>query len=328
MAPTPPSPPARLPLAGAALVAFTLLSWASVPLFLRHFANLGLDPYSANASRYGISAAFWLPFLLIARRRGRLPVALFAAAIIPAAFNTLGQTFFAWGPTLLDPGFFSFVFRVQIVFVTLGAYLLFAAERSTLQSPRYWAGLAGVVAGSIGMIMLADDAPRGTWVGVAVAVASGALFAGYGLSVRYFVHRYPAITSFGVICQYTALGTLASLAITWSLGWAAPAAVLDFATRDVLLLVASAFIGIAISHVSYYASITRLGVAMTSGIIQLQPVVTAAASVLIFGERLAPGQWLLGFVGVAGAILMLTAGGRRPPRALAKAEAAAEEGGA
>ncbi|MBA4038965.1 MAG: hypothetical protein C0468_01315 [Planctomyces sp.] len=302
--------PAGLTSAGLPLVIFTLLSWASIPLFIRLFREpgWGLDPYAANGWRYGVSAALWLPYLLWRARRGELPARLLRLALVPVAFNIVGQTFFAWGPTLLEPGFFSFVFRVQIVFVTLGAYLLFPGERGVLRSWRYWAGTAGVVAGSVGLIFFAAEPPKGaTLVGVMVAMASGVLFAGYGLSVRYCVGSFNPVTAFGVICQMTAVGMIGVMAAMVAAGrsdWTTP---IGWSAGQVAVLVASAFIGIAISHVTYYMSLGRLGVALTIGVIQLQPVLTAVGSFLIFDERLRWAQWLSGTVGVLGAVVMLSA---------------------
>jgi drug/metabolite transporter (DMT)-like permease len=297
---------------GVPLILFTLLSWASIPLFLRQLSGSeaqggwGLDPFAANAWRYGISAAFWLPFLIIAWRRGKLPPVLFKLALVPVLFNVVGQSFFAWGPKLLDPGFFSFVFRVQVVFVTLGAYLLFPEERGALRSPRYWFGLAGVVGGSVGLILLADRSVGNvSTLGVVVALASGVLFAGYGMAVRYFVSGLPPIIAFGVICQFTALGVIA---VGFATGPSNLAHVFSWNAWQIFTLVASAFIGIAISHVAYYASLKRLGVSVSMGIIQLQPVLTAAGSMVIFNERLNTWQWCAGLLGVCGAVLMLTTG--------------------
>lgn len=309
---------------GVSLILFTLLSWASIPLFLRQISGevdkggWGIDPFAANAWRYGISAAFWLPFLFVARKRGNLPNRLFALAAVPVLFNIVGQSFFAWGPRLLDPGFFTFVFRVQVVFVTLGAYLLFPEERSALRSGKYWLGMAAVVGGSVGLVMLADrQLGNISTLGVVVALAAGVLFAGYGLAVRYFVSGFPPIIAFGVICQFTALGVIA---LGFASGPAKMGAVLSFTSWQWFTLVASAFIGIAISHVTYYASLKRLGVSVSIGIIQLQPVLTAAGSMLIFNEVLNLPQWTAGLIGVGGAVLMLWAGKKPAKTGIAQAE--------
>ncbi|CAN5678634.1 hypothetical protein BH11PLA1_BH11PLA1_23360 [soil metagenome] len=324
------------PLAGLTLILFTLFSWAAVPLFLHHFSTHDqLNPFAANAWRYGISAAFWLPFLILARFRGHLPNALLRAALIPAALNICGQTLFAWGPAILEPGYFSFIFRVQIIFVTLGAYLLFPGERAALRRPLYWLGIALVIGGSIGLILTGKQhAPTiggvPALVGIVVALLAGILFAGYGLAVRACVNQYHPVTSFGVICQFTAVGVIAALALAPLADSVVPAALHADALKPVhefglyawFLLVASAFVGIAISHVTYYASIKRLGVAVSIGILQLQPIVTALASIFIFGERLNGVQWGAGVIGIAGAVVMLTAA-----HTTKRATAAAEEEG-
>jgi len=296
---------------GVPLIVLTLLSWASIPLFLKFFARPDpvtklalIDGWTANGWRYGISALFWLPLLAIAYCKGKLPTSIFTAALVPAAFNLVGQTAFAWCPYFLEPGFFTFVFRVQIVFVAIGAWLLFPSERDTLRRPTFWIGLTLVVAGSIGLIALkpAGIGTSAPWWAIAMAISSGALFAGYGLAVRRFMQGYPSILAFGVICQYTALGTVI---LMLTLGRNHGADVLSFSGFNWFMLVLSAMIGIAISHVMYYAAIQRLGVTVSMGIVQLQPVITAAASVLLGWEVLTPAQWASGMVGVAGAMIML-----------------------
>lgn len=313
-------------LRGAVLIVFTLFSWASVPLFLRYFSGdeVRLDPYSANGWRYGISALFWLPVLAWAWRRGNLPWALVTASAVPVLFNICGQTAFAWGPKLLEPGFFSFVFRVQIVFVTLGAYLLFPAERATLRRARYWAGVGLVVAGSIGLLAFKPGGlgAGATLTGVLVALVSGVLFAGYGLSVRYYVSRYNPIIAFGVICQFTAVGMVV---LMFTLGWSWDRPVTAMTAFQVWMLVLSAFIGIAISHVTYYAALRGMGVAVTVGVIQLQPVLTAVGSLWLFDERLGAWQWVSGFVGIVGALLMLSVNARSKHPVLSVDDAAGDD---
>lgn len=309
--------PTRSPWArGVPLILGTLLSWSSIPLFLRFFARPDpatgealIDAWTANGWRYGLSALFWLPLLFVAFRRGRLPRGIFVAAAVPTFFNAVGQTAFAWCPYFLDPGFFTFVFRVQIVFVAFGAYLLFPGERAALRSWRFWLGVLLVAGGSAGLVVFGGGGrglgtTHSLWA-ILLAVSSGALFAGYGLAVRKFMHQYPAVLAFGVICQYTAVCVVVLMLI---LGKGHGAGVLSFSPFNWFMLVASSLIGIALSHVAYYAAIQKLGVSVSMGIIQLQPVLTASASVLLGWEHLTPLQWCAGVVGVTGALLVLAAG--------------------
>jgi drug/metabolite transporter (DMT)-like permease len=71
------------------------------------------------------------------------------------------------------------------------------------------------------------------------------------------------------------------------------------------MLVASAFAGIALSHVMYYAAIVRIGLALCAGVILVQPVITSTASYFLFQERLTLAQWLSGVTAMGGAVILL-----------------------
>jgi drug/metabolite transporter (DMT)-like permease len=154
-------------------------------------------------------------------------------------------------------------------------------------------------------------------VGVALSIAAGGLFACYALSVRKFMVGVNSILAFAAISQYTALamvGLMLGLGVAYGLP-ALPAAWIGadagWLPDDALtvtgfwLLLASSVIGIALGHVAYYMAINRLGVAVASGVIQLQPFVVSIASLVIFKELLTGGQWVAGAVAVAGAGSML-----------------------
>src|SRR5829696_9009228 len=81
----------------------TLLGWSSIPLFLKHFTGL-IDGFTANGWRYGIAALLWAPAIALAWGRNRLPATIWAAALIPALFNSLGQVAFAIAPYHVGPG--------------------------------------------------------------------------------------------------------------------------------------------------------------------------------------------------------------------------------
>ncbi|MEO1278137.1 MAG: DMT family transporter [Planctomycetota bacterium] len=322
-----PTSPTQAPsqLGGVALVLMTLLGWSSIPLFLRHFAE-DIDGWTSNGWRYGFAALMWLPVLLVVGARRKLPKGLYVAALVPSAFNCIGQVCFTWAHYMLDPGMLTFALRAHIVFVTLGAALLFASERAVIKRPLFLIGIALVIGGTSATILLAppgkvstaseasgvfaDDPGLARTIGVALSIAAGALFACYALSVRKFMVGVNSILAFAAISQYTALamiglmiglGTAAGLSGLPS-SWHSAGALTE---TGFWLLIASSVIGIALGHVGYYMSINRLGVAVASGVIQLQPFVVSIASLLVFKELLTAGQWVAGGIAVAGAGSML-----------------------
>jgi drug/metabolite transporter (DMT)-like permease len=283
-----------------------------VPLFLRHFAE-AIDPWTSNGWRYGFSALLWLPVIVMAMTSERMPRGVWKAAIVPSIVNAAGQVCFTYAHYVIDPALLTFGLRSQLVFVAIGAWMLFPQERAVIRTPGYLIGAGLLIVGMIGVLLLdhsgenvADVGVRGSSrahvLGVLLAVGSGLLFAAYGLSVRKYMHGVNPVLAFATICQYTAA---AMVGLMFALGEKAGATVVTLGADQIVWLLVSAVVGIAIGHVFYYISIARLGVAVTAGVLQLQPFLVAIGSMSLFGERLTPWQWVGGSVAVGGALLML-----------------------
>jgi len=306
-APASKSPRASAALTGSIILLLTLLGWSSVPLFIKHFSH-DIDAWTSNGWRYGFSAVLWLPVVLWGLLRRSIPPGLFRAAIIPSFFNAAGQICFTWAHYKIDPGLLTFGLRTQIVFVAAGAFLLFPTERPIIRTRTYLLGVAMVLAGTVGTVMLGHEPPRGaSALGIALAIGSGLLFAGYALAVRRGMHGVNSVVAFSVISQYTAAVMVALMLL---LGDGAGIHALDLGPRQFALLLLSAVIGIALGHVFYYIAIARLGVAISSGVLQLQPFLVAVGSWSLFDERLTSAQWASGAAAITGALLMLTIQGR------------------
>lgn len=326
---------------GVFTILLTLLGWTSIPLFLEHFTDL-IDPWTANGWRYGFSALMWLPVLVWRFARKDMPAGLWTASLPASLFNIAAQVCFGLAPYYIDPGLMTFALRLQIVFVMFGAAVMFASERSVIRSPLFIAGISMLLSGTLLTLVFKQGGlgdARST-MGVGIAISSGVLYAGYSLSVRKFMHGIPAFTAFSAVSQYTgvallllmlALGDKSGLLLSevkklqaageavpreWLLGGAGVFALNSF---QVFLLLLSAIVGIGMGHTLYYYSIQRLGLAVATGVVQLQPVTVSICSVLIFAEPLKPIQWVTGIIAICGAILMLAAQQVLSRRATARA---------
>lgn len=301
---------------GVVTVLLALIGWSSIPLFLRYFVDY-IDAWTSNGWRYGFSALFWSPVVIIGLSRNSLPKGLWRAAFWPSLINCCSQVVFCLAHYKIEPGLLAFGLRSNIVFTTIGAALFFAAERRVIRTPAFLGGVFLVVAGTTGTVLLGDGGlPAGsTLFGVILAIAAGAGFAAYALAVRQWMHGFNAIHSFAVISLYTAAGMIALMVVFGERSGLAAldligmrpggegGALFPFDLFGMLLL--SALIGIALGHVAYYYSIAKLGVAVSSGVIQLQPFFVSLASLAIFGELLTALQWTSGTIAVAGAVLIL-----------------------
>jgi len=289
---------------GIACILATLLSWASVFLFLKYLSGQ-VDPWTANGWRYGLSALLWLPVLLIGLYRGNLPKGLWGLAIVPAAINGIAQVMYATAPYYIGAGFSAFLVRVSVVSSMCGAFIMFSDERILLRSAKFWIGLGLVVAGSIGTVYYSGEKFNGDAViGIVCGAASGLLYGFYSVAVRYYMRGIPSLTAFAVICLYTAAGLIVPMVI---FGREHGLVVRNLSGFAWSMLGLSAFLGIAMGHVLYYAAIARLGVAVSNGILQVAPFLTAIGSLLLFDEKLTTGQWVCGAILFIGAVLLLAA---------------------
>ena len=287
---------------GALTVTLTLVGWSSIPLFLFFFSHQ-IDAWTSNGWRYGFAALLWAPVLVVGALRRRLPAGLWRAAIVPSIVNCVGQVTFTWAHYMIEPGLLSFGLRSHMLFAAIGAYVMFAAERRVIRSPLYLLGVAAVMVGTAIAVLKGRHPLDGAQInGIMLAVVSGALFAGYALAVRRYMSNYGAVIAFAAISQYTAAVLVVLMLV---LGRHTGMEVLEMSARDIALLLISAVVGIALGHVFYYMSIARLGVAVSTGVLQLHPFGVAVASYYVFDEALTGVQWASGVVAVMGAVLML-----------------------
>jgi drug/metabolite transporter (DMT)-like permease len=287
-----------------ATIVLTLLGWSSIPLFLRYFTAY-LDPWTANGWRYAISSVLWLPVIVWAYRRSRVPDGLWRAALVPSLFNALGQICFALAPYMVDPGLMTFGLRLQIVFAAAGAALLFPLERELLRRPWFLGGLIVVACGTLATVALKPGGFEAkSTLGVIVSIASGLFYACYSLSVRRWMNTMNPLVAFAAVSQYT---SAVLIVLMLFLAPRAGANVMLLTTAQVWLLVLSSVVGIGLGHTLYFYSLRRLGVAVSAGVVQLQPFLVAAASVQLFNEQMRPVQWVTGAMAICGAGVMLVA---------------------
>ncbi|MBL8887301.1 MAG: DMT family transporter [Phycisphaerales bacterium] len=312
---TAPSAPAAsgAPSAGAgiALILTSLACWTTIPLFLRSFIHQ-VDGWTTNGWRYGFSALLWLPLLLLAMQRGTIPRGLWRAALWPSVFNTGAQVCFGLAPYFVTPGLMTFSMRLQIVFVTFGAAMLFPAERKIVRLPGFIVGIVLVVVGtSLTIYLQPGGLGKADAAGVALSIASGLLYAGYALSVRATMHGMPPLLAFSAVSQYTAAMMLVLMLVfardlqtsEHDLGLG----VLHLSGLQWVMLLTSAVIGIGIGHTAYFKSIQALGLAVSAGVVQLQPITVSIVAPFLFpnDQHLTGAQWATGLLAVSGAATML-----------------------
>ncbi len=277
-------------------MAISIVGFSSVPLFLKHFTH-HLDAWTVNGLRYGVAALIWSPVILSNALRANHQPIPWKAAIMPALFNTIGQVGWALAPYHNDAGLMGFVVRTSFLFAMLAGFIMLPAERPVLRHPGFWWGTAVIVAGVVILYIPAIRQAQTTLFGTLILLVTAIFWGLYGVSVRRWMAGYPVRLSFSIISIYTALPLMV---LTLCFGQWEDIATLTPATGS--LIVVSAAIGIALSHVLLYHAIHALGAVISEGFRSIQPFLTGIGACLLFGEQLTSGQWIGGLLLGAGCV--------------------------
>jgi drug/metabolite transporter (DMT)-like permease len=297
--PQAPNPPTYRAAVVMNLVA--VACWAIAPSMVKAI-NRSFPVHFQNAWRYLVSlAVLWPAYLATADRsriRGdftevrRLAWKIAVIALVQYAF----QFSYTYSLTLIYPGVMTMVQQSSAIFGVLLAVAFFPDERRIV---RQWMFLAGAVLAVAGALLVALGS--GSWgsaafsVGVLTALAGALAWALLGTLIKRWVPHVPPLLAISSVFTLLVPLFVASYAAT-APGFPIPVApAIDWA-----LMVASGLIGVGIGQSLFYRAVPVIGVATSTSIGLLIPLLAAVVSWLAFGERLAAIQVVGGVLLVAG----------------------------
>jgi drug/metabolite transporter (DMT)-like permease len=280
----------------------TLICWSSAPLFIKYLTGY-LDLWTQNLLRYGAACLFWLPFLLVAARAGRLPKAVWKRALLPFIPNIIGQSLWAAAFYYIDPGFASLLSTTAFLWVIILSVIFFADERRLLGNRRFRLSIVLSVAGLAGVMFFHPAFTHSyTIIGIAIMLLYGLIWGFYAIAVKVSFRGIDSRIGFSVVSIYT---VIAIFILTLFMG--KPGRCLEMPVSGWIATIVSGITGIALGHVFYYISIRRLG-STTPSLVQLaQPFIVVVVSYFIFSESLNILQLVFGVVLVTGSAMAILA---------------------
>jgi drug/metabolite transporter (DMT)-like permease len=287
-------------------LAAAVLSWGSIPLFLKHFTAF-MDAWTVNGIRYIAGAMLLLPALRGVSRPEPGRSSLWRSALIPSLVNSIGQAGFALIPYLVTASIMGFGMRASFLFTLAGSLWLLPEERHLFFSRLFWAGGALCIAGICALFWGSMQQAAASVPGLLLLFGDAAVWGFYGVTVRKYMRGHPPHRSFAAISLYTA-GILTVLMLLFGRF----SALAEQEPHTLGLVILSAGIGISLGHVLMYYVLGHLGAIIESGAEMATPFVTFIGAALLFGERLSALQWAGGLGVIAGCALMISAHKRRP----------------
>lgn len=291
-------------MAATAACLGALCCWSIGPIFIEQLTGY-VDSWTQNALRYTVACVFWLPVLLYFMRTGKFDRRTWRLALLPSTTNIMMQSLWAATFYYIGPAFATLLSKTSILWVTTFSLLFFADERSLAKSRRFWLGLVLSAAGVFGVLYFKMDfAAASTIKGVAIALASAAMWAAYAISVKVRLREVDSRCGFAVISLYTTVALWIAAVLFGRPGQAA-----SMGAAAWVAVVVSAITAIALGHVSFYAAVKRIGATLPSLVILAQPFVVFSISSVVFHERLTLLQLVFGVLLLGGAGLSVWAQG-------------------
>jgi drug/metabolite transporter (DMT)-like permease len=304
----------------------------------------GFDAFGQNSYRYLGAAAFFLALSRLSdRKASREALRAWPRFLAPAAAVAVFQTTWVMGLYRTGPTTAAFAEHSSILFGVVGGAIFFADERRVVASWRFAVGAAAVAAGFTGVVLGKTGSPGGGieiegefGLGVAFLAVGAVGWGSYGLLIKRLVGRRADVGAvsgeggrrgprdplhaFAVTILLAAGMLLAVAAAAGDLGHIAEAG-----AADLVLLFGSGIACVGVGQGLYFASIRRIGVAVSQVFTLAAPFLTGLFSLLALGERTTLVQWASGTVLAAGVAWLVwsrartraadrAAGARRPPR--------------
>jgi drug/metabolite transporter (DMT)-like permease len=289
-------------LAGTIFTIISLFSGVPGPLIIKYIAPY-MDFWTQNFLRYVAAVLTMLPFVLFSSKSNINSKGLWKKALFIAFINIFMQC--CWGAAFyyINPAFITLLSKSSVLWTVSVSLIFFTDERPLIKSPAFWASFIIVIIGILGITFFKQDFHTSSSViGIVLTLGFAFSWAIYTISIKALLKNEDSTTSFTVVSIYTAIG-LGILAF-W---FGKPMQCLDFTPNLWFLVILSSLTSITTSHITFYASIKRIGSSIPTLVVLAQPFLVLIFSQPLFNEHLLGPQWFFGILLIAGAALAIKA---------------------
>jgi len=265
-------------------------------------ANIASDKLAMVQRRLGVLTCPDVPLdRLVGTRTGNRYNRRAEKFLIIALANYGFQFTFTLSIYLLYPGLATLVNQSLILFSVFLAALMFPDERSTLKSALFLVGVLAAIAGVVTTIV--GSSSFGTVrfsLGIVVVLASALFWALLGALIRKWLGGVSTCYALSSVFTIVTLLFLMTYLVACR-GLPVPRAPVGIW----FFLAVSGLIGLGIGHSLFYRSVGVLGLALSSSLALLIPLLVGVASFFLFREKLTWVQLVGGASLLAGCHLVI-----------------------
>lgn len=271
------------------MVLASAVCYATIPTLAKVSYDHGADPISVLLIRFALAGVLLLVVSHLFVRPLRRRPEHRNVALLSLLFAAQALSFFV-ALSLASATIVVLLLYVYPLVVTIASALLLGERITAVMAGALAVGLTGIVL-TVGGV--SGDLHAG---GVALALASGILFAGFMLLSKRILATMPSLEMIGLVYASSAL---IYLLVTSVRGFTAPNDGTGW-----LAVAAITVVGTLIAMVLLTTALKRLPAGVTAMLTILEPAVAAAIAAAVLGETVSTVQ-AIGIAMVLGALLML-----------------------
>ena len=239
----------------------------------------GSDPFTVAAVRTTLAAlALWIIYLLVARKYIYIFPAGLLGCVVIGVVNGLGSLMYYNGLQLVNASVAQVLNATYLIFVVVMIRL--SGQRLTQRT------IIRVLLTLLAILILAGgNSSPSDWLGVGLMVGNAIMFAGTVILSQRVLYEMPAPT----VTLYT-VTTMAIVVVmaraVYRMSWLPQ-------SNDALLAIAALGVTTALSRLTLFAGVKRLGGLQTALVVALETGVTLLLSLILLpNETLTLAQWV------------------------------------
>jgi drug/metabolite transporter (DMT)-like permease len=298
-----PAAPSRRALVGALVCAASAAAFGAMAIFGKLAYDAGVGVLTVLVVRFVLSAVVLGGVSALRRPRRPLPrgrMLLAALALGGIGYASQSGLYFS-ALTRIDAGLVALLLYTFPALVTIGAVAL---GRDRLDRVRVLSLLLAF--GGCVLVLFVGGPTDVDALGVAMALGAALVYTCYILSAETVLAGAEPLTLGALVC----LGGAVTLSLTAAISGDFS---LSFDGIGWLWLAAIVLVSSVLGIVLFFAGLELVGPSRASIISTVEPLVTVVLAMIVFGEQLAPSQFVGGALVLASVVLLQTLGGNPEP---------------
>ena len=283
---------------GLIAILVTVILWSLGMVLIKLLSNY----FSVNVQNFFRYSSASITLLAISRLNIRKILAkehileISTAALLIFLFQVLAVT----GLYMTTPITFSILLKLNIVFTSILAYILFEEEKKLISSITYLIGTTLASLGAVGFSMQETHSSISLDIGAVLVIISSLIWSLYTIVVKRLVVKGDPLTMTTIVYS---IASMLFLPVAFLENFIYQ--ITSVPIEIVVILAISGIISVGIGNWMNFIAIKDIGVSLPTILQLLTPILVGVFSFIILGETISMRTMILGFMVILGCLMII-----------------------